>query len=133
LLQEMTERQIQAQVTWNKILGEAIAGGIQSSLKEPMERIGSMVQAATSDQSAQASQLLTDVMASFSQRLNELFGGQISGIQELNRQSAQSMQEAVSALNQLVGRLEEGSQRSAEAMSERVSTALEALQQHQKD
>jgi hypothetical protein len=39
--------------------------------------------------------MLQDVMASFSQRLNDLFGGQISGLNELNQQTARSIQEAV--------------------------------------
>jgi hypothetical protein len=39
--------------------------------------------------------MLQDVMASFSQRLNDLFGGQISGLSDLNQQTAKSIQEAV--------------------------------------
>jgi transcriptional regulator of heat shock response len=70
-------------------------------------------------------------MASFSQRLNELFGGQISGIQELNQKSAQAMQDAVASLHALVGRMEENSQRSGDTMAEKMANAVEEMERRQ--
>ena len=88
---------------------------------------------ASGDQSSAAADLLKDVMSSFSQRLNELFGGQISGIQELNQKSAQAMQDAVASLNALVGRMEENAQRSGDAMAEKMARAVEEMERRQAD
>ena len=131
LLQEMTERQIAAQALNTQEMGRQIASGIQSSLQEPLRQIGDVVAKASGDQSAAAANLLKDVMASFSQRLNELFGGQISGIQELNQRSAQAMQEAVSALNTLVGRMEGAANDASNAMAEKMAGAIEQMEQRQ--
>jgi hypothetical protein len=79
----------------NQALGRTIVDSIQQSLKGPLEDIASTAKAASGDQSATAARMLQDVMASFSQRLNDLFGGQISGLNELNQQTARSIQEAV--------------------------------------
>lgn len=131
LLQEMTERQIAAQQASSQALAQHITSGIESSLKEPLRQIGEVVVKASGDQSAAAATLLQDVMASFSQRLNDLFGGQISGIQELNQKSAQAMQDAVASLQGLLGRMEENSQRSGDAMAEKMAKAVEEMERRQ--
>lgn len=131
LLQEMTDRQIAAHTANSAALGHQIAVGIETSLQEPLKQIGEVVAKASGDQSTAAATLLQDVMASFSQRLNELFGGQISGIQELNQKSAQAMQDAVASLHALLGRMEENSQRSGDAMAEKMAKAVEEMERRQ--
>lgn len=131
ILQELTERQIAAQAAQSHDLGRMITTGIESSLEEPLKQISEIVNTASGDQSKVAAQLLTDVMASFSQQLNELFGGQISGIQELNQKSAQAMQDAVSSLNALVGTMEQTSRVSGETMADRMAQAVEAMERRQ--
>jgi ABC-type transporter Mla subunit MlaD len=133
MLQEMTERQIAASASQSEALGRQITGGIESSLQGPLQRIGEIVEKASGEQTSTAANLLQDVMASFSQRLNELFGGQISGIQELNQRSAQAMQDAVASLNTLVGRMEQSTERSGEAMADRMAKAIEEMERRQAD
>lgn len=98
-IEDAANRQVTAAREDNQALGDVIAGSIEKSLKGPLEDIASSVKTASGDQSASAVQMLNDVMVSFSQRLNDLFGGQISGINELNKQTAQGMQDAVSSLH----------------------------------
>ena len=133
ILHEMNERQITAQAAQSEALGRHITGGIENSLQAPLKQIGDLVSKASGDQSAVAAELLKDVMASFSQRLNELFGGQITGIQELNQKSAQAMQDAVASLNQLVGRMEDNSQRSGDTMADKMGQAVEEMARRQAD
>lgn len=125
------ERLTQASREDNQALGQVISDSIQQSLKGPLEDIAITVKAASGDQSATAARLLQDVMASFSQRLNDLFGGQISGLNELNQQTARSMQEAVSTLQALVANIEASSQRSADAMAQRMAEAVEKMEARQ--
>lgn len=131
MLQEMTERQVAANAANNEALGRQITGGIEASLQAPLKQIGDIVAKASGDQSSTAADLLKDVMASFSQRLNDLFGGQISGIQELNQKSAQAMQDAVASLNTLVGRMEQNTEKSGDAMAERIASAIEEMERRQ--
>ena len=130
-LVQASKEQLEASRQDNQALGKTIADSIQESLKGPLEDIASTVKTASGDQSATAARMLQDVMTSFSQRLNDLFGGQISGLNELNQQTARSIQEAVGTLQTLVANIEASSQRSADAMAERMAQAVEKMEARQ--
>ena len=115
----------------NLALGNAIAESIQQGLRGPLEEIAATVKTASGDQSASAVRMLQEVMTSFSQRLNDLFGGQISGLNELNQQTARSIQEAVGTLHTLVSNIEASSQRSTDAMAQRMAEAIEKMESRQ--
>ncbi|HMU89261.1 MAG TPA: anti-phage ZorAB system protein ZorA [Pseudomonadales bacterium] len=131
ILQEMTDRQVAASAAHSEALGRQITSGIETSLQSPLEKIGEIVAKASGEQTTAATDLLKDVMASFGQRLNDLFGGQISGIQELNQKSAQAMQDAVASLNNLVGKMAENSERSGNAMADKMASAIEEMERRQ--
>lgn len=130
-IEDASNSQVAAAREDNRTLGQVIAGSIEESLKGPLENIASSVKTATGDQSASAIQMLNDVMVSFSQRLNDLFGGQINGINELNKQTAQSMQDAVSSLNSLVGKLEESGKRSTDDMAAQMAASIKVMEERQ--
>lgn len=115
----------------NQALGATIADSIRQSLEGPMKDIAETVKSASGDQSSTASRMLQDVMASFSQRLNDLFGKQVSGLSDLNQQTARSMQDAVTTLQTLVSNIEESSRRSTDAMAERMAEAIEKMEARQ--
>lgn len=126
-----SREQVEAARQDNQLLGEVIAESIQTSLQGPLTAIADTVKSASGDQSANAVGMLQDVMASFSQRLNELFGGQIAGLSDLNQQTARSIQEAVTTLQTLVTNIEESSQRSTNTMAERMAQAIEKMEVRQ--
>lgn len=130
-LVQASRDQLEAMRQDSKALGQTIADSIQQSLQGPMQDLASTVRAASGDQSASAVRMLQDVMVSFSQRLNDLFGGQISGLNELNQQTAQSIQAAVATLQTLVANIESTSQRSADAMAQRMAEAVEKIEARQ--
>ena len=126
-IKESAEQQKKAAQENAGVMSSAIAGSIRQSLEGPLQNIAQAVQNSTRDQSASATQILGDVMAGFSERLNSLFGEQISGINELNRQTAQGMQGAADSLNTLVTRLEESSLRSANDMATHTTHAIQTM------
>lgn len=130
-LAQTSKEQVEAARQDNKALGITISESIQESLQGPLQDIANTVKSASGDQSASAVRMLQDVMASFSQRLNDLFGGQISGLSDLNQQTARSIQEAVSTLQQLVANMEESSRRSTDSMAERMAQAIERMEARQ--
>jgi ABC-type transporter Mla subunit MlaD len=93
--------------------------------------IAGTVRAASGDQSASASRMLQDVLASFSERLNELFGDQISGLSDLNRQTAQSVRDVIQTLNGLVANIETANAKSGDVMAARMAEAVERLERRQ--
>lgn len=128
---EATGKQAQSAREDSKALVDAISASIKESLKEPLETIASTVKSASGDQSATAVRMLNDVMVSFSQRLNDLFGGQISGLNDLNKQTARGMQDAVNSLNALVSKLEESGKRSTEDMASEMAVAIRSMEERQ--
>jgi hypothetical protein len=130
-LAQTSKEQVEATRQDNQALGVTIAESIQQSLQGPLQDIANTVKSASGDQSATAARMLQDVMASFSQRLNDLFGGQISGLSDLNQQTAKSIQEAVSTLQTLVANIEESSRRSTDTMAERMAQAIEKMEARQ--
>jgi len=115
----------------NEALGVTISESIQQSLKGPLQEIAETVKSASGDQSSTAARMLQDVMTSFSQRLNDLFGGQISGLSDLNQQTARSIQDAVVTLKLLVDNIEESSRRSTDTMADRMAQAIEKMEVRQ--
>lgn len=130
-LAESTRAQIDAARENAQSLGSSISGAIEGSLSAPLEDIKNAVKQASGDQSAAAIKMLQDVMTSFSQRLNELFGGQISGINELNQRTAQTMQDAVTKLNELVAALQDAGKRSSDSMAEQMAKAIADMEARQ--
>ena len=130
-IEDAANKQVAAARADNQALGDVIAGSIEKSLKGPLEDIASSVKSASGDQSASAIQMLNDVMVSFSQRLNDLFGGQINGINELNKQTAQGMQDAVSSLHALVGKLEDSGRRTTDDMAAQMAASIKAMEERQ--
>jgi chromosome segregation ATPase len=128
---ETTRAQIEAARDNSQAMGATISGAITGSLEGPLNDIKSAVQKASSDQSDAAVKMLQDVMTSFSQKLNDLFGGQISGINELNQRTAQTMQDAVTKLNELVAALQDAGKKSSDSMAEQMAKAMAEMESRQ--
>lgn len=123
-ISDVAKIQIDATRENSNSMAGAIAGAITNGLAGPLGEIKDAVKQASGDQSAGATKMLQDVMVSFSQKLNDLFGGQISGINELNQRSAQLMQDAVSKLSELVVSLQDAGKNSTNAMADQMAKAL---------
>lgn len=127
LLRELTAAQIKASSENTGTLGSTIGQSIKESLNEPMKALGEIVKGASGDQSATASKLLQEVMTSFSQKLSDLFGSQISDINRLNQETSVSIKQAMGEIQKLVSSLENSGQKAAEQMSEKMFSALEKM------
>jgi len=142
ILQELSDRHtqmlkhlagtLQDRLTENThALGKTISEAITISFTGPLDDIKRAVQQASGDQSDTAIRMLQDVMTSFSQRLNDLFGGQISGINEINQRTAQTMQDAVQKLNELIVSLQEAGKKSSDAMAEQMARVITEIDERQ--
>ena len=131
VLSELTERQITAMNAGNASLGQAIGTHIQASLQKPLEDIARATGGLREDQGSAVSKLLTDVMAGFSQRLQDLFGGQITGINELQQQTIQALQATVARLEQMASDMQTSGTKATDAMAERLGQAMTAMEARQ--
>ena len=130
-LNNVAARQVDAANQNSQSLSETITSSIRDGLHDPMQRIAETVREASGDQSASAARMLQDVMCGFSQKLSDLFGGQISGLSELNQQTARGVGDAVDALKTLVSDMKAAGQSSADAMAARMAQAIEKMEARQ--
>jgi hypothetical protein len=128
ILTTLAERQIAAQQMGIQKLGEVIGG----TLAGPLDAISAGARRNSEGNNEAVTRLLTDVLAGFSQRMEDLFGGQISGINTLQQQTIDALGAAVAKLNQMVSAVEEAGTKSADALNERLLSALKDMETHQK-
>lgn len=131
VLTELTERQISAMKSGYVELGTSIGNHITNTVKPAIDAMQATNQRIGEDQGAAVTKLLTDVMAGFSQRLQDLFGDQISGINQLQQQTIAALQAAVVRLEQMASDVQSSGTKTTDAMAERLSSALTAMEARQ--
>lgn len=131
-LSEGTREQIAAAESAGTQLADRIASSIESGLKGPLDDIARAVGTVSEERGAGVQKLLTDVLCSFSERLETLLGGQISGINQLQQQTVQSLEAAILGLQQMVAGIEAAGRNSTDAMTARLSDALASLEARQR-
>lgn len=127
MLSELTQRQVQA----TEALGRDIPAGLSQALAVPMEGIANAVQRLGANQGEAVSALLTDVLASFSAQMREMFGGQLVGINDLLHQTNSAMQSVVGRFDELANRLGSAGESAADAMAAKLADAMAAMEARQ--
>lgn len=131
ILTDLAERQIAATTQRSSELGTSIATALTDALREPLDQIAGAVGQVSRDQSSAVTSLLTDVLASFSEKLESMFGNQLSGIGEMQQRTIDSMQAAVAQLQDLTANAEAAGTRATDAMSAKLVEAMEAAESRQ--
>jgi hypothetical protein len=124
ILSDLTQQQIQA----SRAGSTQIADSLRTSFTEPLAQIANAVQQVSQDQGQAVTRLLTDVLANFSQQIQDLFSGQINGINQLQRQAIESLQTTVTKLDQMTSRIDVAGQRATEAMATKMREAIDAME-----
>ena len=131
LLTELIDRQIAANTSSHSQLGQQIAQSFGQELKEPLDKIAHAVGKVSQDQGSAVQSLLTDVLASFSTRMEGMFGNQLSGIHDMQQQTTAALQNAVAQLEKLSGTVEGAGKKASEDMAAQVAEAVRKLESRQ--
>ncbi len=124
VLSELTERQIRETSSG---IGQTIVDG----LAKPMSEISEAVKALGANQGDAVNRMLTDVLSNFSERMEKMFGGQLSGMSELLTQTTQAMQATATRFDQLATNLDTAGKNGAEAMAKRLEQAITSMEARQ--
>ena len=131
ILTNLANQQIEAQATHtNKIsadVGKAIADGLGPS----MEAIEKAVQGVSANQGEAVNKLLTDVLATFSAQMRDMFGGQMQGMSDLLRETSESMKATALQFGQLAANMDAAGTNTVDAMGERLAKALDGMEARQ--
>lgn len=131
VLTELTQQQIATMTATSGQLGQAITASLNEGLKEPLSRISEAVQSVGNSQGEAVNKLLTDVLGSFTSRMEDMFGGQMRGMGEMLTQTAGTIQLASQRFEQLVGQIEQAGSGATDAMAKRMDEALARMQARQ--
>jgi len=131
ILTELTEQQIQAAGSHSQQISSAVVGAINESLQEPMQRLSAGMQTVARDQGTAINSLLTDVLAGFTAKMDDMFGAQMRGMNEALAQTSQAIQTAASKFDQLASNLNTAGENAADAMHKRLETMVTAMDERQ--
>jgi len=131
ILEELTERQISANLTSSNQIADRVVAGVSDSLKEPLTNISEAVKHATGNQGEAVNRLLTDTMAALTAQLRDLFGQQITGINQMQQQTIEAMATAVGKLEQLVADIGTTGAQTTTSMVDKLNDAIATIEGRQ--
>lgn len=131
ILEDLTERQISANSVSSNQIADRIVAGVNDSLKEPLTNISEAVKHVTGSQGDAVNRLLTDTMAALTAQLRDLFGQQITGINQLQQQTIDTMTVAVGKLEQLVVDIGATGAQTTNSMTAKLNDAIAAMEGRQ--
>lgn len=129
ILSEMTRQQVEAMSANNRQLSDTMVQTFTDSLKEPMERISTAVEKVGGNQGEAVNRLLTDVLSGFTAQMQEMFGGQLSGMNDVLQQTALAIQQASSKFDQVAVGMQDAGKTAVEEMAKRLDETLNSLEQ----
>lgn len=131
VLTTLTERQIVAQAQHTGQMSVDVGNAISDAVAQPMEAITDAVQKVSGSQGDAINKLLTDVLASFSAQMQEMFGGQMRGMTDLLKQASESMKESALQFGQLAANMDAAGANTVDAMGDKLVRALDAMDARQ--
>lgn len=108
-------------------VGKAIA----ESVGGPIKDISDAVKLVGTNQGDAVNKMLIDVLANFSTKMEEMFGGQLKGMSDLLQQTSQAMMSTASKFEQLSVNMDSAGKGAAEAMGERLNQAITSMEARQ--
>ncbi|HEX5363760.1 MAG TPA: hypothetical protein VFW59_05790 [Gallionella sp.] len=132
ILTELTEQQIAAAQAGSIALGDRIAASIEDSMKAPLTEMANSLKNVHNNQDSAVQTMLTGVLENFSRQMQDLFGGQITGINSMQQQTIDALQAAVATLERMAADVGSEGQRSTAAMAEQLAESIAAAESRQR-
>ncbi len=131
VLTELTQQQIATMNTTSQQLGHSITTSLSESLTEPLTRISSAVAAVGQSQGDAVNKMLTDVLGSFAEKMEHMFGSQLRGMNEMLAETAGTIRTTSDRFEQLATQIQQAGSGAADAMAQKLGVALENMQASQ--
>ncbi len=131
ILTTLTTQQIAAQAQHTGQMSADVGKAISESLGPPMEAISKAVQGVSANQGEAVNKMLTDVLATFSAQMRDMFGGQMQGMSDLLRETSESMKSTALQFGQLAANMDAAGTNTVDAMGEKLGKALDGMEARQ--
>lgn len=131
LMTNLTERQIQTQISTGQHIGETVGRSIAESIAEPMQRVREVMENNAAGNTAQVNTMLETMLTGFMAKLEDTFGGQITGINEQMQRSMAAMSSVQTSLQALVQDIQKANENAATQMSDKLAAAMQTASDNQ--
>jgi methyl-accepting chemotaxis protein len=131
VLTELTQQQIATMTATSQQLGHAISSSLSEGLTEPLSRISDAVSTVGQNQGDAVNKMLTDVLGSFADKMEGMFGTQLRGMNEMMAETASTIRQTSERFEQLAAQIQQAGTGAADAMAQKMQAALENMQARQ--
>jgi hypothetical protein len=131
ILTTLATQQIAAQAQHTGQMSADVGKAISENLGPPMEAISKAVQGVSANQGEAVNKMLTDVLATFSAQMRDMFGGQMQGMSDLLRETSESMKSTALQFGQLAANMDAAGTNTVDAMGEKLGKALDGMEARQ--
>jgi len=131
ILTTLATQQIRAQAHYTGRMSVDVGKAVSESLGPPIEAIAKAVEGVSANQGEAVNKMLTDVLASFSAQMREMFGGQMQGMSDLLRETSESMKATALQFGQLAANMDAAGTNTVDAMGEKLGKALDGMEARQ--
>lgn len=133
ILTDLTQRQIQASQQHSQHMAAEVGKAIQASLQAPLEQIANVVERASGQQGTAVQSMLNDLLASFMAKIEETFGGQMRGLNEMMESSVTSMREMQTEFSKLVSDMRQVGESNANDLSTKLTEIIQTAETKQSE
>lgn len=131
ILSDLTDQQVAAAASHNQQLSATITESFAESIREPIQRISAAVENVGSSQGEAVNKLLTDVLASFTSQMRDMFGGQLQGMTDVLQFTTSSVNKVAAQFDQISVNLQSAGKGAADAMADRLNDSIASLEVRQ--
>ncbi len=124
LLTDLTNHQIAATHQASTNMAQHIGTSINETLQEPLGEIAGLVKIASGEQGEAVHTMVGDLLAAFTEKLENTVGGQMQGLSTMMAQSVASMQEMQSGFQRLTQDLSQAGDSANKAMSNQLAQMM---------
>lgn len=127
----ISDEQLEAQARQTGQISQEIGKAIADNLGSPMEDIAAAVKSVGASQGDAVNKMLTDVLASFAARMEDMFGGQMKGMTDLLKETSAAMRTTADRFGELAANMDSAGKGAVEAMAERLNHAISSMEARQ--
>ncbi|MHB1286562.1 MAG: anti-phage ZorAB system protein ZorA [Leptospirales bacterium] len=126
-IQNSSQAQVQALSQNSQVISQAVT----EVLREPLDKIAAAVNLTSNAQSSGIERMLASVLEAFSTKLDNLFGGQLTGINTLLQQTMQSVETALGKFEDIARSMDSAGQNAVHSMSNELAKIMGSLESRQ--
>ncbi|MBF0192557.1 MAG: anti-phage defense ZorAB system ZorA [Magnetococcales bacterium] len=131
ILTELTAQQMESHSRASSHMAEHVGMAIAEHMGGPMGEIAQAVKGVSSNQGEAVNQMLTDVLANFSEHIKEIFGGQMQGMTDLLNQTSETMRATSNHFESLIRGMDATGQKTVDSMAARLADTLSSMDARQ--